>query len=404
MPRLAYIDGLRAIAALLVLLTHAWAFSGAPALGVSVGGHTIVLAAIPAIGYVGVNLFLVLSGFCLMWPFACDPAYRTRMSARAFWIRRWQRIAPAYFASIPLVMSLIWLEHSLAARHLWPSQTFQSATFADLWTHLLFVHNLSPDHVSTINGSYWSLALEFQLYLLFPLLFEAARRWGIFKVIVAVLVLELSFRLWLENAFTPAAMSDFDFVLPKSVFGRWLDFACGMGAATLVARFRDSNLALSKRKNWLALSALVPLGAAFVMATHGGFSYAIADVLWSIGFSMLVCWAACEGTFVHQILSWRHLAALGVMSYSLYLIHQPLIEGSCAWICAYFRPGTAFLLAMVAAVVIVFIAAGFYLLCEKRAVDFFASRRKRVTKAPLNHAPTLVAADSARLSTVQGLP
>jgi peptidoglycan/LPS O-acetylase OafA/YrhL len=376
MRRLAYIDGLRAVAALMVLVTHAWVFSGAPALSIHVGGSVLVLGAIPAVGYIGVNLFLVLSGFCLMWPFACDPAYRERMSAAAFWKRRFQRIAPAYYVSMVLVAGLLWAEHALAAGGNWPRQELQTFTLGDLWSHLFFVHNLSAAHVSTINGSYWSLALEFQLYLLFPLLFEAARRWGVVKVILFVLVAELAFRLWLETMIPSAAASAYEFVLPKSVFGRWLDFACGMGAAVFVAKGRESNAALLRWRWLLALGTIVPLSAAFAMTYRGGLSGAAVDALWSLGFSALVCWTACEGTLVQRMLSWRWLTGLGVMSYSLYLLHQPLMEASCAWIRRSFRPGSAFFLALLAGLPIIIIAAGFYFLCEKRAIDYFAGRRK----------------------------
>jgi peptidoglycan/LPS O-acetylase OafA/YrhL len=383
MKRLAYIDGLRATAALMVLVTHAWAFSGAPALSVKLGGATLLLSAIPAVGYVGVSLFLVLSGFCLMWPFACDPAYRDRMPAMAFWKRRAQRIVPAYFASMVVVGGLLWMEHSLNARGVWPQQRLERMSVGDVLPHLLFVHNLSAHHVSTINGSYWSLALEFQLYLLFPLLFEAARRWGVVKVIVFVLIAELSFRLWLERAFPAESLSAYEFVLPKSVFGRWLDFACGMGAAVFVARSRESATAAQAKWRWpLAIATIGALMGAFAMAYRGGMSYAVADVLWSLGFAALVCWGAYEGTVVHRMLSWRWLTGIGVMSYSLYLLHQPLMEASCAWIRRSFRPGSAFFMALLAGVPIVLIAAGFYFLCEKRAIDYFAGRRKGPMRKP----------------------
>src|SRR5579864_4346783 len=103
MKRLEYIDGLRAVAALMVLLTHMWVFMGAPALSFQVGHATIVMATMLAVGNVGVNLFLVLSGFCLAWPFACDSTLRDRTTIWQFWKRRFLRIAPAYYVSIAVV-------------------------------------------------------------------------------------------------------------------------------------------------------------------------------------------------------------------------------------------------------------------------------------------------------------
>ena len=68
-PRLHYIDGLRGLAMLMVLLYHCWLFGGMWSIGPTVGGHHLKIAPILGFGHIGVNLFLVLSGFCLYWPF-----------------------------------------------------------------------------------------------------------------------------------------------------------------------------------------------------------------------------------------------------------------------------------------------------------------------------------------------
>ena len=68
-PRLHYIDGLRGLAMLMVLLYHCWIFGGMWSVGPTVGSHHLNVAPILGFGHIGVNLFLVLSGFCLYWPF-----------------------------------------------------------------------------------------------------------------------------------------------------------------------------------------------------------------------------------------------------------------------------------------------------------------------------------------------
>ena len=68
-PRLHYIDGLRGLAMLMVLLYHCWIFGGMWSIGPTLGGHHFNVAPILGFGHIGVNLFLVLSGFCLYWPF-----------------------------------------------------------------------------------------------------------------------------------------------------------------------------------------------------------------------------------------------------------------------------------------------------------------------------------------------
>jgi peptidoglycan/LPS O-acetylase OafA/YrhL len=375
MKRLAYIDGLRAIAALMVLATHAWVFSGAPALSFHVGAATIVLGSIPAIGNIGVNLFLVLSGFCLTWPFLNDPTYRDRTSISKFWVRRVQRIVPAYYASIVVVIGILVSEQVLYSKGIWPQRGPAGATPGDLWQHLFFVHNFSVEHVSSINGSYWSLALEFQLYLLFPLFYEMLRRWGAVPLLIAVLCMQLAVRMGLAAALTPDVVNLYDFVLPKSVFGRAFDFVSGMAAATYVARFARCGYPTGARRNAIIVCAIVPLATAFALFYAGNRLAIIRDVLWAVGFGSLICWGAMSDTFINRILSVRLLVGLGVMSYSLYLLHQPLMEATCAWIRVLLRPGAAFFASLAAGGVIIAVAAAFYWCCERNALRYFARRR-----------------------------
>ncbi len=234
--RLSHIDGLRGLAILLVLLTHTWVFNGALSLALHVHGYSIVLASLPAIGYVGVDLFLVLSGFCLAWPFMRDHSYRDRMSVGRFWMRRVRRIVPAYYASIIVVVAIsIGFDYLIPSRLTMSAPHFAKDTFVrDLWPHLLFVHNFFVDRVSAINGSYWSLALEFQLYMLFPIVLEATFRWGPWRVLGLALAIQLAYRIFLES-YVPTGLNQFEFILPKAMLGRIVDFACGVAAAQLVA-------------------------------------------------------------------------------------------------------------------------------------------------------------------------
>jgi peptidoglycan/LPS O-acetylase OafA/YrhL len=149
-----------------------------------VAGINFVLASIPAIGHIGVNLFLVISGFCLAYPFVRDPTYLQRMSLRKFCLRRVSRIVPAYYASFLVVAAV-----SLLASKLLPDRRHMVLSNPlDYILHALCLHNFSVDHVSSINGSYWSLALEFQLYFAFPLLLALMFRFGIWPILAITVV------------------------------------------------------------------------------------------------------------------------------------------------------------------------------------------------------------------------
>jgi peptidoglycan/LPS O-acetylase OafA/YrhL len=67
-------------------------------------------------------------------------------------------------------------------------------TLGNIISHVLLLHNLSPAWVLSINGSFWSLALEWQWYMVFPLLVWGFRRWGVSPTMIAVLALTLIYR------------------------------------------------------------------------------------------------------------------------------------------------------------------------------------------------------------------
>jgi len=169
-PRLHFVDGLRGLAMLMVLLYHCWLFGGRWQLAVPLGReHSVDLAQMLSFGHIGVNLFLVLSGFCLYWPFT--KAGRPEPTLWEFARKRCRRILPPYYAVLVLcggaALAQAGREHDPAAAHY---------ALNWLWIHALMAQNLRPGYVLTLNGSLWSLALEFQLYILFPVLVEGFRR------------------------------------------------------------------------------------------------------------------------------------------------------------------------------------------------------------------------------------
>jgi peptidoglycan/LPS O-acetylase OafA/YrhL len=367
--RLEYIDGLRGLAISLVLLTHAWTASGAPALSFHILRHMVVLAAIPAAGNVGVDLFLVLSGFCLTWPFARDRSYRYDMTLQRFWIRRLRRIVPAYYASIPVVILINWIA-AKGGLAVW-----QPVTFNDIWTHALFVHNLSLQHATTITGAYWSIALEFQLYLIFPLLLEMCFCFGVGRTLASVLALQLLYRYCLYRYGAASDMTgNIDFVLFKSVFARMFEFIAGMAAAFYVSEDR--------KLPWLAaIVAALVLPAAFWLKMFGDVPSAALDVLWAVGFAALVAHGGNTESICHRLACWRPLVYLGLVSYSVYLIHQPMVNLSGTAILKLLRPGYAFFACMASLPAIVGSAGIFFLLIEKPAIRWFHRRRGSVELA-----------------------
>lgn len=311
--RLSGIDFLRGVACLLVFFYHVgmyWLGAFATGWGPLVEGAGIFspLLFVAREGLHGVSLFLVLSGFCLHHPLAVSGA---PLRLGAFWKRRALRILPAYYASLALLSLAVAWGGALA----WA--TFPPFEGWDVGVHALLVHNLHGRTIWTLNGAYWSLALEWQLYVVFPLLVVLARRAPIALLAASAVVtvfgpglLARAFPIFLS---TPAWFA----VAAESVLGHLFEFACGMVAAELLARGVRPNRALLAT---LALAVVPVLFAVDVArwlppaAQRLGCGVSFGALLLLVGPSTMGDGAARKA-----------LLFPGAVSYSLYLVHQPIL-------------------------------------------------------------------------------
>ena len=316
-PRLNFIDGLRCLAMLMVLACHCWLFGGQWSLNLPLGNHSFDLASLLIYGSTGVNLFLVLSGFCLYWPFVKDGA-RREPTLWEFAKKRCRRILPPYYMALLIFGAPLFLS---AFHH----HSHTEIQFAWTWLclHILMVHNLNPEYVIRVDGALWTLALEFQLYILFPLFVEAFRRFTARRVLLTVLFASLCYHFWIWQAdYVPAEYSldpEDSFVLNSSVFGRCFEFVLGMYCAVLVAEWSRGQKISLRRSDYLLFALLIPM--CLLDNERGIFT----DAMWGLIYAALLLVASRPRTFIHRILSHRRLVSLGIFSYSVYLIHQPLV-------------------------------------------------------------------------------
>ena len=123
------------------------------------------LAATPVnFGWLGVAVFFVVSGFCIQLSFQTQGG-----NWKAFFIRRWFRLYPPFFGALLLFAFII----PQTAKVFWGRSPVR-----DLGAHAFLAHNLWADTYYQINGSFWSIAIECQLYLLFPLVYWGVNRLG----------------------------------------------------------------------------------------------------------------------------------------------------------------------------------------------------------------------------------
>jgi peptidoglycan/LPS O-acetylase OafA/YrhL len=306
MSRLAGVDGLRAVAALWVVLFHIRVFSGARL-------PFQPLDFFVRSGSTGVSLFLVLSGFCLYLPFAAGK--QGRFKTGSFFIRRARRLLPAYYCSLGLALAL----NVIGGANLGFNPLSATDVAWQIATHTTMIHTLFTSSFYALNGAYWSLGLEWQLYIALPLLIVGIMRFGLWRTLAAAVAVNVVYRLALALAgargWVPAGLVQ-TVVLPNLLPGRWAEFAFGMVIAELHARGTLERLPRAVRYAW------VPMTVAAVAAVGLPLSHLAFGAVFAL---LLIAVLATNGV-VTRVFSWRPLVVLGIMSYSLYLVHQPLVQ------------------------------------------------------------------------------
>lgn len=356
--RLSNVDALRGVAALWVFAYHLWNVfapgyspQGSPADHKPFDADTPagVVASYPfcAYGYTGVGLFFVLSGFCIHLPQARK--HHTKggddLQPRPFFYRRLRRLYPAYFASLFLaVAGLLAMTATLDGA----AQVPLAVVGVFVMVNALFLLAVRPDALS-LNGVYWTLWYEVQFYLAYPLLLKLCRRVGFGGVAVGLLAVELLFTFVPTPEILKPIAPHFEWFFLR----RYFEWFLGMWLAERVAK----GVHLPR---WVSLAVAVGGAAAGVASSHipvlwAGHEFWLAVA--SAGVLSLLASPASEPTPGTRLARGRGvLAWCGDWSYSLYLIHMPvlrLIFAGEAVLPVEWRLGGSFYVAGAVAVVVV---------------------------------------------------
>ncbi len=289
------IDGLRALAVGGVVAHHT-------GLGVVPGGFT------------GVDVFFVISGYLITGIIAAEMA-AGKFSQWRFLERRIRRIVPALAAML--------LVTSVAAWAILTPEDFrpfaQSLTAAALFaSNLLFVRETG--YFDSVEGMLpllhtWTLGVEEQFYLIFPLVLIACLRWRREAMLPVVAVLGgLSFVLALVLAEHWPQWSFY--LLPT----RFWEFALGAACALLPAR----PPARPRARSWLALAGLGLIVAGYGLIRPETPAPGAMFLLPTVGTALVILFAAPQNA-AGRLLAWRPFAWLGLVSFGTYLWHQPLL-------------------------------------------------------------------------------
>jgi peptidoglycan/LPS O-acetylase OafA/YrhL len=293
------IQALRALAVLLVVVYHLWP------------------AALPG-GYIGVDMFFVISGYLITMHLLREVAKTGTVSVTHFWARRVRRLLPAALTVLAasLTAAVLWLPRSMWAQNL--QEILASAFYVQNWALAAnSVDYLAAENSPSLVQHFWSLSVEEQFYLVWPLLilavlaFSKKPKW-IGVALGALVVISLAFSIF-ETVRSPSSAY---FVTPTRVW----EFAAGglLAFAPLVSWVRVRVLA-----QWLGLAFIAVATFSLDAETPYPGSAALLPVVGTV----LLLWAGeVDSDWApSRIAPFGPVQLVGDLSYGIYLWHWPLI-------------------------------------------------------------------------------
>ncbi len=310
---LNHVEGLRAIAAYIVYVNHAYAQSWPPPREFPAPMFSF-LSYFLVWGHLSVTVFIVISGFCLTLPVVRAHG-ELRGGTMAFMKRRARRILPPYYGAVALCLLLIFTIIGKPTGTLWDVPIH--VTPVAVISHLLLIQDIFG--TSKINYVFWSIAVEWQIYFLFPALVWSWRRYGARVTVAVAMVLGYALRFGFADTRLVRAAPQY--------IGC---FALGMLAA-FIGRSPDPAYARARdRLPWDAL-CLLGLTTVGVMSWSFGLARAVdafqfLDLPTAIAAMCMLVATSKPGSRAAAALSWKPLVWVGTFSYSVYLVHAPLIQ------------------------------------------------------------------------------
>lgn len=323
--RLHYLDGIRGLAALYVVLFHAYQEADPDLSGSQYSLAWQWVTRWLTHGRLSVAVFIVLSGYCLMLPVARSSDGQLRGGFLQYLKRRSQRILPPYYAALLLSLLLF----AIIPNSLYPRMgmhwafAYPAFTSGVLLSHFTLTHNLDPNWIYKIVGPMWSVATEWQIYFLFAiLLLPIWRSLGLRAVIAVAFIVGLIPHLLLPQQLEGAS------------FWYLGLFALGMTGATISFSLKSSLVRWRENTPWNYMGSGIMAVAIAVRLWNrlpNGAGQIIEDYLAGAAVAcLLVAWteqlsSRPQRSQALNLLQSRWAVSLGTFSYSLYLVHLPVL-------------------------------------------------------------------------------
>lgn len=324
-PRVDELDGLRGLLALWVAVAHIVAWCGYWELNLPSRLQRVWETFISASA--AVDAFIILSGFAISFLLN-----KRSQSYKTFMIGRFFRIYPVYIACLALGIVTTYMTPQILTSAGWNQnsyfQTIHALTQSSIesiglhtFAHLTLLNGILPNRIlenasSTLLTPAWSITLEWQYYLIAPLIARCVRSGGG--------IITLTGGIWLAMAAIQFAAGRFGWTWQNSqnsFLPTYLPlFLIGIGSYHFYAKFRESD-----RENPIPAIAVASLLAVGILLEW----HTVALTAWALGFGCILVRGSgplalilsmIRSTLLHPALQW-----LGNMSFPLYLIHWPVI-------------------------------------------------------------------------------
>ncbi|MBK0371285.1 acyltransferase family protein [Flavobacterium agrisoli] len=349
--RISFLDGIRGASALFVVLFHAMLFTKS---GFHFSDNLFlnVLQKINSIGHISVSIFIVLSGFCLAIPVVNNDLL-LKKGFIVYIKRRSNRIIFPYYMALLFSIILYYIFPILQepANTVWDSKI--PLTAPSVIAHVFLVHNWNVDWIYKINGAHWSVATEWQIYFVFPVLLFFWRKFNLITAIFFSLILTI-----ILYKLVPFAEPQFILLFFMGVISAYFTFSNS---------FEINEVQLLP----CCLLLFIPM----CLAVYYKFpAKAIYQVFFGLNFAFLLYLLTkiqLNGLSnkLINVLSGKCLGFLGKISYSLYLIHGPILALFNLYLMKYFiisYNNTLMIMCFLVVPFCVLISYGFYYLIERK--------------------------------------
>lgn len=326
----AGLTGIRALAAMMVLAFHLFVYAGPRVLSVAIGDTSITYHWLITCGWMGANVFFVLSGFLLAIPFVKHiEGSSPPVAMGAYLRRRIRRVVPAYWAQMGILVAVLYLSGAIPEIRV-------------IFMHLVFLQNFNHGDASALNGVYWTLPTEFGYYLLLPLFALGALRFNLRRqlawrlISVLLIAFAIAYRVFAYQTVVDQSVDVKAFTLMQ-LPGLIDHFAVGMlfawayvhTAGTLSDRQADLIAAVGGVGIVCMMKAL---DSVYLLYWDGHWLLFLGYSLTAIFIGMVVLGVASAGprsgsrfVFANPVMLY-----LGIISYSLYLWHLPIQQWTVA--------------------------------------------------------------------------